>query len=42
MIVATLDRTEERVVRVMNSGQDDFETQIKEASRRPPNEENEE
>ncbi len=41
MIVAALDRTEERVVRVINSGQDDIAAQLKEAGRRPPNEEDE-
>ena len=39
MIVAALDRTEERVVRVINSGLIDIITQLKEAGRKPPEEE---
>jgi hypothetical protein len=36
MIIAALDRTEERVVRVINTGQVDIITQLKEAGRKPP------
>jgi Family of unknown function (DUF5906) len=36
MIVAALDRAEERVVRVINTGQDDILAQLKEAGRKPP------
>ncbi len=39
MIIAALDRTEDRVVRVINTGQIDIVTQLKEAGRRPPEEE---
>jgi hypothetical protein len=39
MIVAALDRTEERVVRVINTGHVDIITQLKEAGRKPPEEE---
>ena len=41
MIVVALERTEARVVRVINSGLDDIAAQLKEAGRRPPNEEDE-
>ena len=42
MIVAALDRTEERVVHVINSsGQIDIAAQLKEARRKPPEEEDE-
>jgi hypothetical protein len=36
MIIAALDRTEERVVRVINTGQIDIITQLKEAGCKPP------
>jgi hypothetical protein len=36
MIVAALDRTENRVVRVINTGQVDIVTQLKEAGHKPP------
>jgi hypothetical protein len=41
MIVAALDRTEARVVRVVNTGQVDIVTQLKETGREPPEEEDE-
>jgi hypothetical protein len=39
MILAALERTEQRVVRVINTGQVDIVTQLKEMHRAPPEEE---
>jgi hypothetical protein len=36
LIVAALERTEERVVRVINTGKTDIITQLREAGRKPP------